>query len=52
MNRLYNSGRLNIDYNSIGSINDYYAKDPSDVEIIRNDLNNYKKELKYGLPNE
>lgn len=52
MNQLYYSGNLNIDYNSLGEINSYNAKDPLDIEVIRNDINNYKRELKYGLPNE
>ena len=52
MNLLYHSGNLNIDYNSTGEINNYITKDPLDIEVIRNDLNNYKRELKCGLPNE
>lgn len=52
MNLLYYSGNLNIDYNSMGGINSYSAKDSLDIEVIRNDLNNYKKELKYGGSNE
>ncbi len=52
MNQLYYSGNLNIDYNFLGEINSYNAKDPLDIEVIRNDINNYKRELKYGLPNE
>ena len=52
MNLLYHSGNLNIDYNSTGEINNYTTKDPLDIEVIRNDLNNYKRELKCGLPNE
>ncbi len=52
MNLLYLSGNINIDYDFKGEINSYAPKDPLDIEVIRNDLNNYKLELKYGLPNE
>lgn len=49
---LYNFGLLNIDYNSIGGLNNYTVNDHLDIEVIRNDLNNYKRELKYGVQNE
>jgi len=52
INLLYQSGNLSIDYNSIGGVNNYTAKDPLDIEVIRNDINNYKQELKFGLSNE
>lgn len=52
MNLLYYSCNLNIDYNLMGGINSYNAKDPLDIEAIRNDLYNYKRELKQKGANE
>ena len=52
INLLYESGNLTIDYDSFGGVKNFAAKNPLDIEVIRNDLNNYKRELKLGLPNE
>ena len=49
---LFNSGNINIDYDLGGGVINYIVKDPLDIEVIRNDLNNYKRDLKYGVPNE
>ena len=52
MRILYDSGNINIDYDLTGGVKSYTPKDPLDIEVIRNDLKNYKRELKYGVPNE
>lgn len=49
---LFNSGNINIDYDFGGGLINYIVKDSFDIEVIRNNLNNYKRDLKYGVPNE
>ena len=49
---LYQSGHLSLLYNNLGQIIDFQTDDLLDIEVIRNELNNYKRELKYGGLNE
>lgn len=49
---LFNSGNININYDLGGGLINYIVKDSFDIEVIRNNLNNYKRDLKFGVPNE
>ena len=41
--------QLSIDYDFWGNVKNYVFSDPADIEVIRNDINNYKRELMYGI---
>ena len=44
--------QLSIDYDFWGNVKNYVFSDPADIEVIRNDINNYKRELMYGINHE
>ncbi|MGI5174093.1 hypothetical protein H0R92_10920 [Treponema sp. OMZ 840] len=41
--------KLSVDYDYLGSITSYNFSDPIDLEVIKSDINNYKRELMYGV---
>ncbi|MEE3410811.1 MAG: hypothetical protein VZQ99_04935 [Treponema sp.] len=40
--------KLSVNYDYLGSVKNYRFSDPTDIDVIRNDINNYKRELIYG----